>query len=293
MTVSPAASAVGDFLIGPFSSSFMQRGLVAGVLTAVTCAVVGVWVVLRGLSFMGDALAHGVIPGIALAYLLNLNLIVGAGVGAAVMVWGVTVVGNRTRLPEDTGIGLLFVGMLALGVLIVSRTSQFGVTLTAFLFGNALGVTSGDLAVQAVVAVLALLVSVVGYRAFLVLAFDERKALMLGFRPELTRLLLLGLLSMAVVASFRTVGSLLVFGLLIGPPATATLLVRRLPVMMGVSVLLGVVAVYLGLLLSYHLGLAVGASMAAVAVAQFFAVLAVREAVDAALGRRARQTSGA
>lgn len=276
--------ALWALLVGPFSSAFMQRGLAAGLLTAVTCAVVGVWVVLRGLNFMGDALAHGVIPGIALAYLLDVNLVLGAAAGAAVMVWGVSVVGQLTRLPEDTGIGLLFVGMLALGVLIVSRTSQFGVTLTTFLFGNALGVTGGDLAVQAVAAVLAVVVSVVGYRAFLVLAFDERKALVLGLRPQLTRLLLLALLSMAVVASFRTVGSLLVFGLLVGPPATATLLVRRLPVMMGVSVLLGVLAVYVGLLLSYHLDLAVGASKAAVAVAvaQFFAVLAVREAVGSA-----------
>lgn len=278
-------SAIWEVLVGPFSSSFMQRGLLAGLLTAVTCAVVGVWVVLRGLNFMGDALAHGVIPGIALAYLLDVNLILGAALGAAVMVWGVTVVGERTKLPEDTGIGLLFVGMLALGVLIVSRTSQFGVTLTTFLFGNALGVTAGDVVVQAVAAVVAVGVSVVGYRAFLVLSFDERKALVLGFRPQLTRMLLLGLVAMAVVASFRTVGSLLVFGLLVGPPATATLLVRRLPVMMTVSVLCGVLAVYLGLLLSYHFDLAVGAAMAAVAVAQFFVVLFLRESVAAVAQR--------
>lgn len=275
-----------DWLVAPFSSSFMQRGLVAGVLTAVTCAVVGVWVVLRGLSFMGDALAHGVVPGIALGYLVPFDLTLGAALGAAVMVWGVTVVGRRTRLSEDTGIGLLFVGMLALGVLIVSRTPQFGVTLTTFLFGNALGVTAGDIAVQLAAAVLAVAVSTVGYRAFLVLSFDERKALVLGFRPQFTRLLLLALVALAVVASFRTVGSLLVFGLLVGPPATASLLVRRLPAMIATSVGAGVLAVYVGLLLSYHFDLAGGASMAAVAVAQFFGVLAVRELVEAVAARR-------
>jgi ABC-type Mn2+/Zn2+ transport system permease subunit len=153
-------------------------------------------------------------------------------------------------------------------------------------------VTAGDIAVQLVAAVLAVAVSTVGYRAFLVLSFDERKALVLGFRPQFTRLLLLALVALAVVASFRTVGSLLVFGLLVGPPATASLLVRRLPAMIATSVAAGVLAVYVGLLLSYHFDLAGGASMAGVAVAQFFGVLAVRELAEAVTALRRPDPGG-
>lgn len=278
-----------DWLLEPFAAGFTQRGLVAGLLVAVTCSTVGVWVVLRSLTFMGDALAHGVIPGIAVASLVGVDLTLGAAVSAVVTVAGISVVSARARLPEDTGIGLLFVGMLSLGVLIVSRSGSFAVDVTAFLFGDVLGVTTADIALQAVAAVVAVVASAVWYRAFLVLAFDERKAALLGLRPMLARTVLLALIGMTVVTAFRTVGSLLVFGLLVAPPATATLLVRRVPAIIGTSVALGALAVVAGLVLSYHLDLAGAASIAVCAVAGFFVVLTARsvaEAVTRAHGRR-------
>lgn len=266
-----------DWLIEPFELAFMQRALLAGVLAAVTTSVVGAWVVVRGLSFMGDALAHGVLPGIALAALVGFDLTLGAALGALVMVTGINVVTERARLAEDVGIGLLFVGMLALGVIIISRSGSFATDLTGFLFGDLLGVETGDLWLQAVTGAVALLLVGLLYRAFLVLSFNEEKARILGLRPRLAHVAMLGLVALAVVSSFRAVGTLLVFGLLVGPPATAALLVRRVPAMMATAVALGVLAVVAGLVASYHLDTAASATVAGTSVALFFVVLTARE----------------
>lgn len=265
----------------PFEPEFMQRALLAAMLAVVASSVVGTWVVLRGLSFLGDALAHGVIPGLALAVLWGFNLTVGALVTAAVMVGGISWVNRRTRLGDDTGVGLLFVGMLALGVIIISKSRSFTTDVQGLLFGDVLGVTWLDIRVQAAAAVFVVVGSLLGYRAFLVLSFNEAKAGSLGLRPGLTHLALLALIAIAIVSSFQAVGTLLVFGLLVGPPATAALLVRRVWASMAVGVALGWLAVALGLLLSYHFGTAAGATMAGVAVAQFFVVLLVQELVSA------------
>ncbi|CAN5899059.1 zinc ABC transporter permease AztB [soil metagenome] len=278
-------TALGELLIEPFGAAFMQRALLAGVLAAVTCSLVGTWVVLRGLTFMGDALAHGVLPGIAVAYIMlggsDVATTIGAAVAAVVVITGVNVVQRHSHLPEDAGIGLLFIGMLALGVMIISRGTGYFGDLLSFLFGAALGVTPGAIVVQAVAAVLALAGVVVFHRAFLALSFDERKAQGLGLQPGRARIALLALIALAVISSFRTVGNLLVYGLLIAPPATASLLARRVPAMMGTSVVVGIVSVYVGLLLSYHLDLAAGAAMAGVAVAAFFGVLTVIQTLAA------------
>jgi ABC-type Mn2+/Zn2+ transport system permease subunit len=269
------------WLIDPFEPEFMQRALLAGLLAVVASSVVGTWVVLRGLTFLGDALAHGVIPGLALAVVWGFDLTIGALATAALMVGGVEVVNRRSRLGDDTGIGLLFVGMLALGVVIISRSESFTTDVQGLLFGEVLGVTWSDVAAQAVAAVLVVIASAAGYRAFLALAFDEDKAASLGLRPRATHLVLLALVAIAIVASFRAVGTLLVFGLLVGPPATAALLVRRVWLCAVAAVALGWLAVVTGLLLSYHHGTAAGATMAGVAVAQFFVVLAAQEAGQA------------
>ena len=263
----------------------MQRALLAGMLAVVASSVVGTWVVLRGLTFLGDALAHGVIPGLALAVVWGFDLTLGALATAALMVGGVEVVNRRSRVGDDTGIGLLFVGMLALGVVIVSRSQSFTSDVQSLLFGDVLGVTWGDVAAEAVAAGVVVVATAVGYRAFLALAFDEAKAASLGLRPGVTHLVLLALVAVAIVASFRAVGTLLVFGLLVGPPATATLLVRRVWLCSVVAVALGWVAVVAGLVVSYHHGTAAGATVAGIAVAQFVVVLAVQE-VRAALRRR-------
>jgi ABC-type Mn2+/Zn2+ transport system permease subunit len=283
-----------SWLLDPFEPEFMQRALLAGMLAVVAASVVGTWVVLRGLSFLGDALAHGVIPGMALAVLWGFNLTVGALVTAALMVAGISLVNRRSRLGDDTGVGLLFVGMLALGVIIISKSRSFTTDVQSLLFGDVLGVTWADVRVQAAAALLVLLGSVLGYRAFLVLAFNEAKAGSLGLHPGATHVALLALIAVAIVSSFQAVGTLLVFGLLVGPPATAALLVRRVWACMVVGVLLGWLAVVTGLLVSYHHGTAAGATMAGVAVAQFFVVLLAQEIAHAARasGTPRRATAG-
>lgn len=268
-----------EWLIEPFEFSFQQRALLGGSLAAIALAVVGTWVVIRGMSFLGDALVHGVIPGIALAILLDFSVVLGAVIAAAVMIGGINLVHRQTAFSEDTGIGLLFVGMLSLGVIIISRTASYTGSLSSILFGDVLGVSTGDIVLTAGVLVIAVAASVLLYRPFLVLSFNEQKAQLLGLRPVLAHWVLLGLLTAVIVGSFQTVGTLLVFGMLVGPPATAALLVRRLPVMMVAAAAIGVLSVLVGLVVSFHLDTAGSATMALVPIALFFLVLAARTAV--------------
>ncbi|MGQ0849847.1 MAG: zinc ABC transporter permease AztB [Actinomycetota bacterium] len=265
-----------DWLIDPLSLGFQQRALLAGLLVVLASAVVGTWVVLRGLTFMGDALAHGVLPGIALGVLTGFSPMIGAVVSAVVMVAGIGLVHRRARLNEDTAIGLLFVGMLALGVVLISRTPSYTGSLTAILFGDILAVSRTDLLILAISAAIAVLLSVVLYRPFLALAFNEQKAELLGLWPKIAHPAMLALVTMVVVASFRTVGSLLVFGMMVAPPATASLIARRVPTMMVTGIGLGAIAVTGGLFISYYLGTAGSATMAALAVGLFFVTLLVR-----------------
>ena len=274
------------WLTDPFASELTQRALIAGLLVAATTSLVGTWVVVRGLAFMGDALAHGVLPGIALAFLWGFDITLGALASAALMVGGINLVNRRAHVSEDTGIGLLFVGMLALGVVIISREDTYAGDLTAFLFGDVLGRTPSQVRMQALVAVGTLVAVVALYRPFLALSFNREKAATLGQRPALAHAAMLALLALAIVSSFRVVGTLLVFGLLVAPPATATLMVRRLPAAMATSVALGCLAVVLGLVISYHQDTAAAATVAGVAVAQFFVALIVRDVARLVAGRR-------
>ena len=264
------------WLTDPLSLEFFQRAMLAASLAALIAALVGTWVVIRGLSFMGDALAHGVLPGIALGVVLGFDLTLGAIASAIAMVAGISLVHRYSRLNEDTGIGLLFVGMLALGVVIISKGGSYAGSLTGILFGDALGVTTGDLWILAAAFMIAGIASVVLYRGFLALSFNEQKAEMLGMHPRVTHTAMLALVTMAVVASFRTVGTLLVFGLLVAPPATAALVARRVPAMMVSAAGFGVGSVVCGLLVSYHADTAASATIAVVAVVTFFGVLASR-----------------
>ncbi len=266
-----------EFFTEAFEPTFMQRALLGGLIAVVATSIVGTWVVLRGLSFLGDALAHGVIPGIALAVLWGFSPVIGAFVAAIIMSGLVTAVSSRTIVREDTAIGLLFVGMLALGIVIVSRARAFTTEVTALLFGDILGVTTADIRTQAVATVVVLVVSVVMYRPFLALTFNRAKAQTLGMRPGLAQSVLLGLVALSIVASFQAVGTLLVFGLLVGPPATAMLLVKRVPTIMVMAIGFGSLAVVLGLAVSFHHDTAGGATMAGMSVLQFFVVLVVQE----------------
>lgn len=259
-----------DWLLIPFGVSFVERALWAGLLVSAICALAGTWVVLRGMAFLTDAMSHGMLPGVAIASALGGDLLLGAALSAGAMAAGVSVLDRSRWLSRDTGIGLLFVGMLATGVIVVSHSESFAVDLTGFLFGDVLAVTDGDLVRLAVALVVAAVVSAAAYRPFLALTFDPRKAHTLGMRPRLAGLLMTGLVTLAMVMCFQVVGTLLVFGLLIAPPAAATLWANRIPLVMAGAAGFGAASTLLGLLASWHWGTAAGASIAATSVALFF-----------------------
>lgn len=271
-----------EFLTDPWSwwvepftgNAFMLRALTAGLLTVVATSVVGTWLVLRGMTYLGDALAHGVLPGIAMAYVFGGSTTLGALLAALVMVGGIHVVRQHSPLPDDVSIGLLFVAMLALTVVIVSRSARLDITdLEGFLFGSVMSIEAADLWRQAVSVAVTLVGAALFHRSFLVLTLDETQAALLGLRPRLAHLALLVLVAVSIVAAFEVVGSMLVFAFLVAPPATATLLVRRVPLVMLTAVGLGSVAVLLGVLISYHGETAAGATMALVSVGLFCVVL--------------------
>ena len=265
-----------EALIDPFlDNAFMLRALVAGILVAITCAVIGTFVVLRGLAFIGDALAHGVLPGIAAAILLGLPGMLGAAVGAVVMIGGVTLVTTRSRLSSDTAIGLLFVAMLALGVVMVSASDAFQGDLMAILFGQILGTSTEQVLIMAIAAVVVLVAAVVAARPFLLLSFDPEQADVAGFPARRYHTLMLLLVALTVVVAFQTVGTLLVFGMLLAPASTGALLANRISLMMLIGVLVGSLSTYLGLLASYWLDVAASATIVLVAVSIFFLALLV------------------
>ena len=274
-----------NYLVEPFTSNdFMLLALVAGSLVSITCAIAGTFVVLRGLAFVGDALAHGLLPGIALALLFGFSGILGAAIGAGVMMGGVGIVERKLRLSGDTAVGLLFVGMLSLGVIITSRSEAFVGDLTRILFGQLLGVDSTDIYWQIVALIVVGVIAYVCRRPFLLLTIDDGLTQTSGFSARLFHNALLAIVGLTVVASFQTVGTLLVLGMLVAPAATGALFARRIESMMLIAATIGIASTYVGLLLSYHYDLAAGASIVLVAVA-IFAVAATIHQVRSARRR--------
>jgi len=266
-----------EWWIEPFALGFQQRALIGGAIAALMASTVGTWLVLRGMSFFGDAFVHGVVPGVAAALVLGQSPLLGAALAALVMVLAIEWVQRRTPLGVDTSIGLLFVGMLALGVVILSRLDSYSGSLTSILFGDALGVSWSDIEGQAIVLVIVLVASIVLYRPLVSLSLNREKAQLLGMNPRRTHVALLALIALAIIGSYQSVGTLLVLGLLIGPPAVASLLVNTIPRLMVTAGLIGVGSVWLGLTLSYYWGTAGSATMALVPVVLFFAVMALKE----------------
>jgi ABC-type Mn2+/Zn2+ transport system permease subunit len=259
-----------NYLVDPFANNeFMRLALFGGILVACTCAIAGTFVVLRGLAFVGDALAHGVLPGIATAMLLGFSGILGAAIGAAVMMGGVSIVTRKFRLSGDTAIGLLFVGMLSLGVVITSRSTSFVGDLARILFGELLGITTTDLAWQFAALVIVGAIAFVSRRPFLLLSVDDGLTRTSGFSARLFHNVMLTMVAITVIASFQTVGTLLVLGMLIAPAATGSLFARRIESMMLIAALVGSLSTYIGLLVSYHYDLAAGASIVLTAVVIF------------------------
>ncbi|WP_243229571.1 zinc ABC transporter permease AztB [Microbacterium sp. CIAB417] len=253
-------------LFDPFAAEFVQRALLAGALVAVVCGVVGTWVVLRGMAFLGEAMAHGMLPGIAVATLAGVPGILGAAVSAAAMSFGIGALQRRGRLSADTSIGLLFVASLALGVIIISASRSFATDATAILFGDILAASAEDVALLTGVVVLTIVVAALGHRSFVALTVDPRQAQLLGLRPRLAHVLLVGLITLAVVAAYQAVGSLLVVGMLLGPAVAAGPWTTRIPTAMALAAAIGIAAVAAGLLISWHAGTAAGATIAFVAI---------------------------
>lgn len=267
-----------NYLVDPFANNeFMRLALFGGILVACTCAIAGTFVVLRGLAFVGDALAHGVLPGIATAMLLGFSGILGAAVGAAVMMGGVSIVTRKFRLSGDTAIGLLFVGMLSLGVVITSRSTSFVGDLARILFGELLGISTTDLAWQFAALMIVGAIAFVSRRPFLLLSVDDGLARTSGFSARLFHNVMLTMVAITVIASFQTVGTLLVLGMLIAPAATGSLFARRIESMMLIAALVGSLSTYIGLLISYHYDLAAGASIVLTAVVIFALSATVNE----------------
>jgi len=264
-----------EWWIAPFTQNpFMQDALLASLLVVLSTSVAGTWVVLKGLSFLSDALAHGILPGVAIAFIIGFDVAIGGFLAALIMVLGVSLVRKNSELPDDTSIGLLFVGFLSLAVIILSKSSVGD--LNRFLFGSVTGIDSTDLWKQAITALIAVVCVTVFFRPLLVTTFDETQAQLLKFKPKLINLAFNALLAIVIVSSFETVGNLLVFAFLIGPPATASIVVSDIKWMMPLAVAFGVFAVFFGLIISYHYGTAPSATMALVSVSNFAIALVVR-----------------
>jgi len=250
-----------DALLTPLSYTFIQRGLLAALMVGVLCSVIGCYVVLRSMAFLGDAMAHAVLPGVAVAYLLGRNLTLGALVAALVVALGVGLFSRKGMVKEDTAIGVLFAAALSLGVVLISSIRTYAVDLSHILFGNVLGVSSLDLWLTAIIGSIILVSILLFYRQFLVVSFDPVLAATLRMRVGLFNNLLLVLLALTIVISMQTVGVGLVAAMLVTPAATAYLLVRRLPTMMLVSGFIGGFSSLVGLFASYHLNVASGAAI--------------------------------
>jgi manganese/iron transport system permease protein len=258
-------------LLEPLSFGFMQRGLAASVMVGILCAVMGTYVVLRGMAFLGDAISHAILPGIAIAYILDGNLLIGAIAAAGAVAIGIGFFSRKGNLKEDTAIGILFAAALSLGVALISTMQTYAVDLSHILFGNVLGVSTSDLWLTAGLGAGILITVGLLYKQFLVISFDPVLAVTLRLPTELLRYTMLLLLALTVVVSLQTVGVGLSSAMLVTPAATAYLLTRRLFPMMIASALFGALSSIVGLYLSFYLNIVSGAAIVLTATAFFLA----------------------
>lgn len=268
-----------NLILAPLQYPFMVRGLIAAIMVGIVCAVVGTYIVLRGMAFFGDALAHAILPGIAIGYLLG-------GSGGPLFWWalvtsiltsiGIGAVSRGAKLKEDTAIGIIFAGMFALGIALISSTGSYTVDLTHFLFGDVLGVSTGNLVLIAAFGALVILAVLAFYKEFLVLSFDPVLASTLRLPTRLLDYLLIALIAVTIVVSLQTVGVALMVAMLVTPAATAYLVTRRLPSMMAIAALIAAFSGVIGLYLSYYLNIASGSAIVLTATAIFTVVWAVQ-----------------
>jgi manganese/iron transport system permease protein len=262
-----------NWLLAPLQYEFMQRGMIAAVLVGIVCAVVGTYVVLRGMAFFGDALAHTILPGIAVGYLITggaRDTLFWWALGTAVIAaWGIGTISKQAEIKEDTAIGIIFAGMFALGIALISTVRSYAVDLSHFLFGDVLGVSVQSLWIIIIFSAIILLTIAAFYKEFLTLSFDPILAATLRLPVNLLNNLLLGLIAVTVAVSLQTVGVALMVAMLVTPAATAYLLTNRLPVMMALAAFFAAVAGVIGLYLSYYLSIASGAAIVLTATAFF------------------------
>jgi len=262
-----------SFLLEPLQYEFMQRGMIAAVIVGIVCAVVGTYVVLRGMAFFGDALAHTILPGIAIGYLITggaRDTLFWWALGTAVLAaLGIGAISKQAEIKEDTAIGIIFAGMFALGIALISTVRSYAVDLSHFLFGDVLGVSAHSLWLIIIFGSNVLLTIAAFYKEFLTLSFDPILAATLRLPVNLLNNLLLGLIAVTVAVSLQTVGVALMVAMLVTPAATAYLLTQRLPRMMALSALFAALAGVIGLYLSYYLSIASGAAIVLTATSFF------------------------
>lgn len=261
------------FLLEPLKYEFMMRGMIAAVLVGIVCAVAGTYVVLRGMAFFGDALAHTILPGIAIGYLVTggaRDALFWWALGTAIVAaLGIGAISKQAGIKEDTAIGIIFAGMFALGIALISTVRSYAVDLSHFLFGDVLGVSAQSLWVIIIFSAIVLLTIAAFYKEFLTLSFDPVLAATLRLPANLLNNLLLGLIAVTVAVSLQTVGVALMVAMLVTPAATAYLLTNRLPFMMALAAFLASLAGVVGLYLSYYLSIASGAAIVLTATAFF------------------------
>jgi len=265
-----------DFIIQPLGYAFMVRGLIAALLTGIVCATVGSYVVLRGMAFFGDALAHAMLPGIAIGYLVS------GGAREPVFWWalltavlssvGIGWISRSAQVREDTAIGIVFAGMFALGIALISTVRNYTTDLTHFLFGNVLGVGPRDLLLIGAFGGVILLLIFLFYKEFLVLSFDPLLAATLRLPARSLEYLLLILIALTIVVSLQTVGVALMVAMLVTPAATAYLVTKRLPIMMALAAGIASISGIIGLYLSFYISISSGAAIVLTATAFFLLV---------------------
>ena len=265
-----------NWLVEPLRYAFMLRGLIAAVLVGIVCAVVGTYVVLRGMAFFGDALAHTILPGVALGYLISggarESLFWWALGTAVVAALGIGAISKNARIKEDTAIGIIFAGMFALGIALISTVRSYAVDLSHFLFGDVLGVSTRTLWLIVIFGGLVLLVIAAFYKEFLTLSFDPILAATLRLPVALLNNLLLALIAVTVAVSMQTVGVALMVAMLVTPAATAYLLTHRLWLVMALAASIAALSGVIGLYVSYYLGITSGSSIVLTATAIFLLV---------------------
>jgi len=269
-----------NWLLEPISNAFMQRAILAAVLVGIVCAVVGTYMVLRGMAFFGDALAHTILPGVALGYIVSggpKDVLFWWALGTAVIAaLGIGAISKQAQVKEDTAIGIIFAGMFALGIALISTMDSYAVDLSHFLFGDVLGVSSQSLWLILIFGGIVLSTVFAFYKEFLTLSFDPILAMTLRLPVGLLENLLLALIAVTIAVSLQTVGVALMVAMLVTPAATASLLTQRLPVMMALAALFASLSGVVGLYLSYYLDIASGAAIVLTATLFFLVAFLVK-----------------